>query len=105
VATTPRKIKIAPYIYTVQEVPKLPDAGSCETDYETITVSGNQTDTQKADTLLHESLHGVFNQGLGDQLKELDKGLEETLCAFLAPRLLAIIRDNPGLIEFLKEAK
>lgn len=102
-ATTPKKLKVAPYVYDVVKVQAMPDAGACESSFQTILLSTTQTDDQQRDTLIHEALHTLFNQGLGDQLKELDKGLEETLCAFLAPRLLGLLRDNPGLVEFLKE--
>jgi hypothetical protein len=98
-------MKIAPFTYEIITVPALPDAGSCQSDFETILLSEVQSDAQRADTLLHEALHAELNQGLGEQLKGYDEKLEETLCAFLAPRLIGLLRDNPALVEFIKEAK
>jgi hypothetical protein len=96
-----RKLKIAPFTYTVREVPGLADAGSCWGDHESILLNAEQRPDQRKDTLLHESLHAELRQGLSEQLKDLDKGLEETLCAFLAPRILALLRDNPWLVDYL----
>ncbi len=94
-----KKMKVAPFTYTVEEVRGLPDAGNCTGDFSTILLAAEQTEDKKTDTLLHEALHALFGQGLGEQLKEYDKTLEETLCGFLAPRLLGLLRDNPWLVE------
>lgn len=93
-----RKLKIAPFTYTVREVPGMEDAGLCDGNSETILLQAEQADGQKRDTLIHEILHAEIRQGLSEQL---DKGLEETLCAFFAPRILGLLRDNPWLVEYL----
>jgi Zn-dependent peptidase ImmA (M78 family) len=99
-----RKLKVSPHTYSVEEIAGLADDGTCQAAFEKIFLGAEQARGQKADTLLHETLHAVFNQGLDEQLKELDKGLEETLCSFLAPRILGVIRDNPWFVDYLREA-
>ena len=96
-----RKVRVSPYTYAVYDVPGLPDSGRCHPDHESIQLASQQADNQKRDTLLHESIHAIIAQGMSASLKELDKMLEETLVSFLAPRLLALMRDNPRLVEYL----
>lgn len=53
------------------------------------------------DTLLHESLHAVlYAYGLGTML-DLEKEAEEKLVCGLAPALVALLRNNPLLVEAL----
>lgn len=99
----PKRVKVAPFAYDVHVVPGLPDAGVCTGDAESILIAEDMTEAQKRDTLIHESLHAEFRQGLTSVLKEYDKTLEETLCAFLAPRILGLLRDNPKLVEYLTD--
>lgn len=101
--SAPSKVTVSPFVYTLREVPGLADAGVCNGDVESILYAAEMTDAQKRDTALHELLHAEFRQGLTSVLKEYDKTLEETLCAFLAPRVLSLLRDNPKLVSFLIE--
>lgn len=52
-----------------------------------------------AETLLHEILHTLtVATGL---TAELDPDVEEGLVTRLTPRLLAVLRDNPAVIDYL----
>lgn len=51
-----------------------------------------------ADTLIHECLHHFFRTSA---LTAIDSGDEEQIVNFLAPNLLAMLRDNPDLVEWL----
>ena len=58
--------------------------------------------TQQQDTLLHEVLHMIWdNFPRVDLLNQKD--VEETVVSGLSPYLLAVLRDNPRLVEFLLE--
>ena len=58
-------------------------------------IAEDQCLQQKQDTLLHEVLHACFND-LGLEPKE------DTVCA-LGATLLAVLRENPQLIEYLTQ--
>jgi hypothetical protein len=97
----PRRVKVSPFTFTVRDVRGLADAGSCAPDHEAILLDAGQADGQKRDTLLHESIHAIIRQGMEGALKGVDVTFEETLVSFLAPRVLALLRDNPALVRYL----
>ncbi len=53
---------------------------------------------ERADTLLHEVLHGVW------QMADLPKKDEERCVTLISRGLTQVIRDNPHLIAYLQDA-
>ena len=99
----PRKVRVSPFSFDVLEVRGLADAGSCRPDVESVLLELDQAPGQKRDTLLHESLHAIIRQGFVATFEAVDKAFEEQVVSFLAPRILALLRDNPQLIAYLVE--
>lgn len=64
-----------------------------------IKVDGSCSASQVRDTVLHEVLHAVINDGPND----LDPDVEERIVRVIAPALLGVLRNNPQLLEFLLE--
>lgn len=74
--------------------------GFCDTKQLKIHVDPAQADGMARETLLHEILHAVADatglaDGWGDD--------EESTIRRLSPALLQVLRDNPGLVEFLTD--
>lgn len=60
-----------------------------------------QSVAAQRETLLHESLHAILWSAGGATLLGLDDEHEERLVTLLSPWLLAMLRDNPAVVEFL----
>lgn len=56
-----------------------------------------------ANTLLHEHLHGIFNDAGLDASPVLAKHEEQIVLTFTSG-LMQVIRDNPEIIRFLEES-
>ena len=99
----PKRINIDPFDYEVRYMPDFSATtntmGSCVTDAQIIFIDAGLTDQAEKDTVLHEALHGAWSQ-TGLQ-KEYTEDQQEAVIWALTPRLLAIIRDNPELIQWL----
>ena len=69
-----------------------------EYDYETqiVRIQAGQQPAFEADTLLHELIHAV------DDVMQL--GMKERQVHCVAAGLIALIRDNPTLLEYLNHA-
>lgn len=68
-----------------------------------IEVRTKQSPSGLRDTVIHEALHAIlYLAGLLNAL-ELNHETEERLVVTLAPWLLALLRDNPKLVDFLLE--
>ena len=91
--------------YTIkwQPFPEMEDHGTCNTDYATIRVNSSFSLQQQRDSLLHESLHGMFNEtGLGFDYEKGDTPIsEEQIIRRLTPVLLHWMRTNPEILDFL----
>lgn len=96
----PKWVRVGPHRYRVRMVDALlPDAGCdglCSRDRLTIAVYADQARSQLADTLLHELTHAMLATA------GLEKDAEEAIALTLGPGLLALIRDNPDLIEWVR---
>lgn len=68
--------------------------GECDTDKQVITILDGQPLESSQDTLLHELIHAVD--------EAVDSGLKETQVKRLATGLLAVLKDNPRLVAFLR---
>lgn len=67
-----------------------------------IRLRNDRPHTARAESLVHESLHAMFWDA-GLQETPVDEH-EELLVTALAPRLLALLRDNPDLVRYLTAA-
>ena len=76
--------------------------GLCAEDKQEIYIDGDLGPSIEKETLLHEAMHQIWHQTeLDRKYKDSD---EEAVIWSLAPRLLALILNNPGLIEWLQES-
>ena len=100
----PVKVKIGPLDYAVLWV----DAawsldtrlnGQIDYSYQIIRVAEWMPSTQQAITLLHEIVHGIHNNTNNSD----DMNAEEIAC-MVSRGLVACWRDNPTLMDWLKEA-
>lgn len=100
----PLRVKIIGKQHSVAYVPsghpalldgKDPLAGSIVHDKQEIYVEEGQPLEQEQDTLLHEVVHGVERQ--------MDLELDETAIRRLATGILAVIKDNPGFLTYLRQ--
>ena len=68
--------------------------GECDTDKQMITVLDGQPLESEQDTLLHEVLHAI------DEM--VDAKLKESQVKRLATGLLAVLKDNPKLVSYIR---
>lgn len=70
------------------------DYGQCLSEQCLIEIkTSNQCHQQQADTLLHEVMHAIDH--------EMHCSMSEPQIRRMATGLLAVLRDNPALVEFL----
>lgn len=103
----PKTIQIGPHVYTVKlrKHLSLPDRVG-ETTVPTGQIwlrSKMQSPSILRDTLLHELLHCIINNGAAKTAIDLSDADEEKLICAITSQLLMLIRYNPELIEFLTE--
>jgi hypothetical protein len=96
----PRKVKVGPHEYRVRVdksgvLMAAERLGQHRMADLRMDVAGGQAPSMLRDTVLHEVMHAVF---VGMELSEDD---EEKFVSRLTPVLLAVLRDNPKLVEFL----
>ena len=101
----PTTLRIGPHTYDIRHDPETAKrvraaghAGNSEAQQLLIQLDTDQPHTQLADTLIHESLHCMWNQ------TSLPAGLsaeEEAVVLALSPLLLGMLRDNPELVAYL----
>ena len=86
-------LRIIGKTYRVDEKEGEGDYGECFSDQCRIEVRASQCRQQQADTLLHEAFHAVDH--------ELHCGLSEPQVRRMSTGVLALLRDNPALVQFL----
>lgn len=75
--------------------------GSCDNLHQIITVDGNQSLVEEADTVIHEVLHAiVYTMKLGFPIDE-----EEKFVSAIATGLIGVLQDNPEFAAWLIENK
>lgn len=82
--------------YAIEQKDGEGDYGETFADQCRIELRITQCHQQQADTLLHEAMHAVDH--------ELHCGLTEPQIRRMATGLLALLRDNPALVQFLTHA-
>lgn len=99
----PKSIKVGPYEFTLVKDkwlgPIAQNAGVTGTDVERIHIATGLSKGMERDTVLHEALHAVWTQTALD--RKYDEEAEEEAIWQLSPRILALLRDNPELVEYL----
>ncbi len=99
----PNKVKIGPHTYNVYHELELrnkddvPLAGEHDRNYMTLKIYARQADNGKQETLLHEIMHAVM-----DNIDYKPGVAEENLVARLSVALLALIKENPKVVEYLR---
>lgn len=102
----PAAITVGPHVYRIVIVPDgiLSDAGQeghAALTRNVIAIDGEFPPTRMADTLLHEAAHAMLNTiDLGE-----DGETEERVALILGPALLALILDNPELIDWVRSLR
>ncbi len=101
----PKQVDVGPHQYEVvteeRAVLALRDEGKygiTRVDRLEIHIDDAGAQTQVADTLLHEILHCIWDQG---GLRMEDPGLEERVVSSLTTGILAVLRQNPKVVKFL----
>lgn len=101
----PKRIVIGNHVFKVKfrdgvSTPEGADAyGVTNHRDTTMTISRRNAPSQIRDTVFHEVLHAVINDGPAG----LDHETEEQLIRAVTPALLGVLRNNPQLLEFLLE--
>lgn len=105
----PKKVRVAPYEYTVEAHHQLSElagaAGGCISDSERIVYDPVGGPVVVREVVLHELLHAIWSQTYLKR-KFPDDGTDskgEAIIGELAPRLLSLLRDNPKLVAWLTE--
>lgn len=94
----PERVKVLGKRFTVQFLTAAPldDGlnGECDSDKQQILIRDAQPLESEQDTLLHEVLHAI-DEAMGLKMKEAQvKGA--------ATGLLAVMKDNPSLVSYLR---
>ena len=105
--TRPRQIIISPFTWLVkfskQEVlkhhPSGDACGSCDMSSMSIAVDPGRHEDYARATLLHEILHACIRSSD----PTLDDDAEETAVAAITSPLLAMLRSNPDVVDYLIE--
>jgi hypothetical protein len=104
----PRVVKVGPYQYTVNAFDSLAELTS-----QSAGVNFNKTEVhydpaqspgQMRDSILHELLHCIiYETHIRKEIGSEED--EEKLVWTLSPRILALLRDNPRLVQYLTETE
>jgi hypothetical protein len=102
-APMPQFVMVNPHSFELKVVPRLStDAGVCGLcgeDDQRIAIDDDLGDTVEKETVLHELMHAIWHFTHLDK-KYTDED-EEAVAWTMAPRLLALLRDNPELVAYL----
>lgn len=93
----PNQVKVGPHQVSIVWVGEMEDCcGDYDKEKERIRVDTSMSDTQVADTLLHEILHAIhYIYGIKDEHEE------EQVVTVTATALSQVIQDNPDVVKFL----
>lgn len=104
----PKVIFIGPHDYAVSMSKKKIDPnlfGETDNTNSEIHVHPNQSLQNKRDTLIHEILHAILFASGAKRVLGWSAEREEKVIRLLSPWLLAVLQDNPDLIDYLLAAK
>ncbi len=103
----PERIKILGKTYKVRVVTRTQDLeeddyGLCDNDKHVISIVAGRSLGNDQDTLLHEIIHAIeFQMGTDGSINK--KPSEEARVQGLAVGLLAVLKDNAGLVSYLRQ--
>jgi hypothetical protein len=105
----PKEIKVGAFTYKtrfdLEACIAAGTTGFCLPDQSLLIITPANSSDAMRDTVLHEILHGVWNQ-TGLKIKYPDGDPDspgEDIIFQLTPRLMALLRDNPEFVKFLME--
>ena len=75
--------------------------GECNHEHLIITVDPTQNPIMVQETMLHEILHACMS--LIGVSEEMDEKVEESLVLRLSPVLMAFMKENPRMVDYLME--
>lgn len=92
-ASVPKSVRIFGREYSIKVEPLEDVVGLCYEAEQRISIAPDQTPIEEADTVLHETLHGL------DYV--LGMGLTEEQVRGTASGLIGILKDNPKFLRYL----
>ncbi len=99
----PSVVRVGPHTYTITSENGLSKTagvtGVAGTETQTILIDSQLGDSVEQETVLHELLHAAWTQTLLDRKFSDEK--EEDVIWTLAPRILALLKDNRSLVYWL----
>ena len=96
-AAMPKTIKVGPHVYSVLRKTVPGGLGNCEFDSLQIWIKPRLRRSKAKEILVHEVLHATTHPSMNGDRKYTD----EDFVTAVAPMLLEVLRDNPGLLEYL----
>lgn len=97
-APMPSAVRVGCHAYAIVRKPGISYNGECQFDSLQITVKARLRRSKAQEILLHEVLHACTHPTLNGGRKLTDEDFVDGV----APTLLQVIQDNPGLLEFLR---
>ena len=102
-SSPPETVYVEPYTYEVVQdanwSAQTGNMGNCMNDMQRIIIDSSLTPQSERDTVLHELLHAIWGQ-TSLQKRDTEDQQEEAIWQ-LTPRILALLKDNPRLVEYL----
>jgi hypothetical protein len=97
-----KKLKIGCFTYDIISAKIKSPSNHGETNTDTKQILLSDTDNQQVvkETLLHEVLHALLEDAVILNLFT-DDDHEERLVRYLSPKLMAVMQDNPKLVDYL----
>lgn len=68
----------------------------------TISLSSRAADTIMRETILHELIHAIIELSGAASVHIKDSDTEEGIVRSVTPMILAMLRDNPKLVDYLR---
>lgn len=97
----PKVIYLGASDFEVRHMPNLDLLGETQSDDAIIYIRNKQGAAIKRDTLLHEVLHAIFFLSGLFKTVDMAKEEEEKIVVTITPWILAALRDNPALVDYL----
>lgn len=101
----PKMVHVGVSDYRIRQVKRLDVLGETDSNNAEILLKKAQAPSVLRDTLVHELLHAVVYASGYFKVADLDRTSEENLVVTLSPWILAILRDNPDLVEYLTQGR
>ena len=100
----PESVKIGIHRYSIRVGHEMDGWGHVSHNDKVITISDNMVESEKANTLLEEIGHTCFQMTGVSRLKEMPDNWQDVCLGSLCDWLLHVLRENPGVTEYLLKA-